>query len=184
MQWCLLKEEDVIPRIRAMEGRRGRPPNPDRPRAREESRMKRRKGRPPNVGSAEFLDNTDAKLLRKLQAQGKTHLLSATSDLTKAQESTFLSFWLGSDWHRSQMSSSQMHNQISRAVLTDPSPVCYSCTLEICPGRGQPALGTCPQVVPTGFSFPQLPIPWSAHGNNSKICGSVGQFSEYPSYGN
>ncbi|PNI86082.1 BAZ2B isoform 13, partial [Pan troglodytes] len=37
MQWCLLKEEDVIPRIRAMEGRRGRPPNPDRQRAREES---------------------------------------------------------------------------------------------------------------------------------------------------
>ncbi|XP_055456943.1 bromodomain adjacent to zinc finger domain protein 2B isoform X4 [Psammomys obesus] len=69
MQWCLLKEEDVIPRIRAVDGRRGRPPNPDRPRAREESRMKRRKGRPPNVGSAEFLDNTDAKLLRKLQAQ-------------------------------------------------------------------------------------------------------------------
>lgn len=74
MQWCLLKEEDVIPRIRAMEGRRGRPPNPDRPRAREESRMKRRKGRPPNVGSAEFLDSTDAKLLRKLQAQGEKHL--------------------------------------------------------------------------------------------------------------
>ncbi|XP_021572001.1 bromodomain adjacent to zinc finger domain protein 2B isoform X2 [Carlito syrichta] len=69
MQWCLLKEEDVIPRIRAMEGRRGRPPNPDRQRAREESRMRRRKGRPPNVGNAEFLDNTNAKLLRKLQAQ-------------------------------------------------------------------------------------------------------------------
>ncbi|XP_065416687.1 bromodomain adjacent to zinc finger domain protein 2B isoform X5 [Chrysemys picta bellii] len=69
MQWCLLKEEEVIPRIRAMEGRRGRPPNPDRQRAREESRMRRRKGRPPNVGSTEFLDNTDAKLLRKLQAQ-------------------------------------------------------------------------------------------------------------------
>ncbi|XP_072468206.1 bromodomain adjacent to zinc finger domain protein 2B isoform X30 [Notamacropus eugenii] len=69
MQWCLLKEEEVIPRIRAMEGRRGRPPNPDRQRAREESRMRRRKGRPPNVGSSEFLDNTDAKLLRKLQAQ-------------------------------------------------------------------------------------------------------------------
>ncbi|XP_068935852.1 bromodomain adjacent to zinc finger domain protein 2B isoform X21 [Petaurus breviceps papuanus] len=69
MQWCLLKEEEVVPRIRAMEGRRGRPPNPDRQRAREESRMRRRKGRPPNVGSSEFLDNTDAKLLRKLQAQ-------------------------------------------------------------------------------------------------------------------
>ena len=73
MQWCLLKEEDVIPHIRAMEGRRGGPPNPDRQRAREESRMRRRKGRPPNVGSTEFLDNTDAKLLRKLQAQGKKH---------------------------------------------------------------------------------------------------------------
>ncbi|KFW93773.1 Bromodomain adjacent to zinc finger domain protein 2B, partial [Phalacrocorax carbo] len=69
MQWCLLKEEEVIPRIRAMEGRRGRPPNPDRQHSREESRMRRRKGRPPNVGSTEFLDNTDAKLLRKLQAQ-------------------------------------------------------------------------------------------------------------------
>ncbi|NXN10174.1 BAZ2B protein, partial [Indicator maculatus] len=69
MQWCLLKEEEVIPRIRAMEGRRGRPPNPDRQHSREESRMRRRKGRPPNVGSTEFLDSTDAKLLRKLQAQ-------------------------------------------------------------------------------------------------------------------
>ncbi|XP_064011552.1 bromodomain adjacent to zinc finger domain protein 2B isoform X5 [Pogoniulus pusillus] len=69
MQWCLLKEEEVIPRIRAMEGRRGRPPNPDRQHTREESRVRRRKGRPPNVGSSEFLDSTDAKLLRKLQAQ-------------------------------------------------------------------------------------------------------------------
>ncbi|XP_042639743.1 bromodomain adjacent to zinc finger domain protein 2B isoform X4 [Tyto alba] len=69
VQWCLLKEEEVIPRIRAMEGRRGRPPNPDRQHSREESRMRRRKGRPPNVGSTEFLDSADAKLLRKLQAQ-------------------------------------------------------------------------------------------------------------------
>ncbi|KFV18136.1 Bromodomain adjacent to zinc finger domain protein 2B, partial [Tauraco erythrolophus] len=69
VQWCLLKEEEVIPRIRAMEGRRGRPPNPDRQHSREESRMRRRKGRPPNVGSTEFLENSDAKLLRKLQAQ-------------------------------------------------------------------------------------------------------------------
>ncbi|XP_017591533.1 PREDICTED: bromodomain adjacent to zinc finger domain protein 2B isoform X14 [Corvus brachyrhynchos] len=69
VQWCLLKEEEVIPRIRAMEGRRGRPPNPDRQHSREESRTRRRKGRPPNVGSSEFLDNADTKLLRKLQAQ-------------------------------------------------------------------------------------------------------------------
>ncbi|XP_065606900.1 bromodomain adjacent to zinc finger domain protein 2B isoform X13 [Cyrtonyx montezumae] len=69
MQWCLLKEEEVVPCITAMEGRRGRPPNPDRQHSREESRTRRRKGRPPNVGSTEFLDSTAAKLLRKLQAQ-------------------------------------------------------------------------------------------------------------------
>ncbi|OCT63509.1 hypothetical protein XELAEV_18044608mg [Xenopus laevis] len=69
MQWYLLKEEEIVPRIRAMEGRRGRPPNPDKQLAREESRMRRRKGRPPNVGSADFVVNDDAKLLRKLQAQ-------------------------------------------------------------------------------------------------------------------
>ncbi|XP_064573789.1 bromodomain adjacent to zinc finger domain protein 2B isoform X11 [Zonotrichia leucophrys gambelii] len=69
VQWCLLKEEEVIPRIRAMEGRRGRPPNADRQHPREEPRSRRRKGRPPNVGSGEFLDSADTKLLRKLQAQ-------------------------------------------------------------------------------------------------------------------
>ncbi|KAM5152638.1 bromodomain adjacent to zinc finger domain protein 2B isoform 2-T5 [Mantella aurantiaca] len=69
MQWCLLKEEDIVPRIRAMEGRRGRPPNPERQLAREESRMRRRKGRPPNVGGTDFVVNEEAKLLRKLQAQ-------------------------------------------------------------------------------------------------------------------
>ncbi|KAF2978250.1 hypothetical protein EK904_000584 [Melospiza melodia maxima] len=69
VQWCLLKEEEVVPRIRAMEGRRGRPPNADRQHSREEPRSRRRKGRPPNVGSAELLDSADTKLLRKLQAQ-------------------------------------------------------------------------------------------------------------------
>ncbi|NWQ77894.1 BAZ2B protein, partial [Columbina picui] len=69
VQWCLLQEEEVVPRLRAMEGRRGRPPNTDRPLSRDETRVRRRKGRPPNVGGSEFLDGTDAKLLRKLQAQ-------------------------------------------------------------------------------------------------------------------
>uniref|UniRef100_A0A8C3QS20 Bromodomain adjacent to zinc finger domain protein 2B n=1 Tax=Cyanoderma ruficeps TaxID=181631 RepID=A0A8C3QS20_9PASS len=69
VQWCLLKEEEVVPRIRAMEGRRGRPPNAERQHSREEPRGRRRKGRPPNVGSGEFLDSADTKLLRKLQAQ-------------------------------------------------------------------------------------------------------------------
>ncbi|XP_069472462.1 bromodomain adjacent to zinc finger domain protein 2B isoform X4 [Ambystoma mexicanum] len=69
MEWCLLKEEEVVPRIRAMEGRRGRPPNPERQRTREHSRMRHRKGRPPNVSSPEFVGNNDAKMLRKIQAQ-------------------------------------------------------------------------------------------------------------------
>ncbi|XP_075685443.1 bromodomain adjacent to zinc finger domain protein 2B isoform X5 [Rhinoderma darwinii] len=69
LQWCLLNEEEIVPRIRAMEGRRGRPPNPERQLAREETRMRRRKGRPPNVGNPDFAVNDDAKLLRKLQAQ-------------------------------------------------------------------------------------------------------------------
>nr|XP_015214187.1 PREDICTED: bromodomain adjacent to zinc finger domain protein 2B isoform X4 [Lepisosteus oculatus]XP_015214188.1 PREDICTED: bromodomain adjacent to zinc finger domain protein 2B isoform X4 [Lepisosteus oculatus]XP_015214189.1 PREDICTED: bromodomain adjacent to zinc finger domain protein 2B isoform X4 [Lepisosteus oculatus]XP_015214190.1 PREDICTED: bromodomain adjacent to zinc finger domain protein 2B isoform X4 [Lepisosteus oculatus] len=69
MQWTLLKEEEVIPRIRAMEGRRGRPPNPERQRSGDGSRTKRRKGRPPNVGATEFPSPADAKLLRKLEAQ-------------------------------------------------------------------------------------------------------------------
>ncbi|XP_029461422.1 bromodomain adjacent to zinc finger domain protein 2B isoform X4 [Rhinatrema bivittatum] len=86
MQWCLLKEEEVIPCIRAMEGRRGRPPNPERQRAREESRMRRRKGRPPNVGSAEFLGNNDAKLLRKLQAQDNCRRSQKSKSDTAANE--------------------------------------------------------------------------------------------------
>ncbi|KAG8559876.1 hypothetical protein GDO81_017480 [Engystomops pustulosus] len=69
LQWCLLNEEEIVPRIRAMEGRRGRPPNPERQLAREETRMRRRKGRPPNVGNPDFAVNDEAKLLRKLQAQ-------------------------------------------------------------------------------------------------------------------
>ncbi|NXW87693.1 BAZ2B protein, partial [Alopecoenas beccarii] len=70
VQWCLLQEQEVVPRLRAMEGRRGRPPNPSPdPPAREQPRARRRKGRPPNVGGCELRDGADAKLLRKLQAQ-------------------------------------------------------------------------------------------------------------------
>ncbi|KAG7466909.1 hypothetical protein MATL_G00147360 [Megalops atlanticus] len=69
LQWSLLKEEEVLPRILAMEGRRGRPPNPERQQAGDGSRSRRRKGRPPNVGEAEIPGTTNAKLLRKLEAQ-------------------------------------------------------------------------------------------------------------------
>lgn len=85
LQWCPLSEDEIIPRIRAMEGRRGRPPNSERQHAAgdvECSGARRRKGRPPNVGHTEFPSASEAKLLRKLEAQGNTdtpHPLSTTN---------------------------------------------------------------------------------------------------------
>lgn len=74
LQWSLLKEEEVIPRILAMEGRRGRPPNSERQLAGEGAKgNRRRKGRPPNVGdplAPEGPSPSQVKLLRKLEAQG------------------------------------------------------------------------------------------------------------------
>uniref|UniRef100_A0A8C1RHQ5 Bromodomain adjacent to zinc finger domain, 2Ba n=1 Tax=Cyprinus carpio TaxID=7962 RepID=A0A8C1RHQ5_CYPCA len=71
LHWTLLKEEEVIPRILAMEGRRGRPPNSERQSrgGREVSGSRRRKSRPPNLGESEFPSPSEAKLLRKLEAQ-------------------------------------------------------------------------------------------------------------------
>lgn len=76
LQWCPLSEDEVIPRIRAMEGRRGRPPNSERQHTAgdsEGSGARRRKGRPPNVGHTEFPNPSEAKLLRKLEAQGNAN---------------------------------------------------------------------------------------------------------------
>uniref|UniRef100_W5KB21 Bromodomain adjacent to zinc finger domain 2B n=1 Tax=Astyanax mexicanus TaxID=7994 RepID=W5KB21_ASTMX len=64
LQWNLLSEDEVIPRIRAMEGRRG-PADGEG----SGSGGRRRKGRPPNVGQTEFPSPSEAKLLRKLEAQ-------------------------------------------------------------------------------------------------------------------
>uniref|UniRef100_A0A667Y0K7 Bromodomain adjacent to zinc finger domain 2B n=1 Tax=Myripristis murdjan TaxID=586833 RepID=A0A667Y0K7_9TELE len=73
LQWSLLKEEEIIPRILAMEGRRGRPPNSERQLAGEGAKgTRRRKGRPPNVGDSvapEGPSPSEVKLLRKLEAQ-------------------------------------------------------------------------------------------------------------------
>ncbi|XP_067352190.1 bromodomain adjacent to zinc finger domain protein 2B isoform X7 [Channa argus] len=73
LQWSLLKEEEVIPRILAMEGRRGRPPNSERQLLGEGTKgTRRRKGRPPNVGdpvAPEGPSPSEVKLLRKLEAQ-------------------------------------------------------------------------------------------------------------------
>uniref|UniRef100_A0A674EWA7 Bromodomain adjacent to zinc finger domain 2B n=1 Tax=Salmo trutta TaxID=8032 RepID=A0A674EWA7_SALTR len=70
LQWSLLTEDEVIPRILAMEGRRGHPPKPEHQRRGDEGpRSRRSKGQLPNVGEADFPGATDAKLLRKLEAQ-------------------------------------------------------------------------------------------------------------------
>lgn len=69
-----MKEEEVIPRILAMEGRRGRPPNSERQLMGDGAKgSRRRKGRPPNVGNPlvpEGPTPSEVKLLRKLEAQG------------------------------------------------------------------------------------------------------------------
>uniref|UniRef100_A0AAY4C7A4 Bromodomain adjacent to zinc finger domain 2B n=1 Tax=Denticeps clupeoides TaxID=299321 RepID=A0AAY4C7A4_9TELE len=69
LQWCLLKEEEVIPRILLMDGRRGRPLGSDPQRSGDGSDGRRRKGRTPSAAEAEFSNAADAKLLRKLEAQ-------------------------------------------------------------------------------------------------------------------
>ncbi|XP_067083926.1 bromodomain adjacent to zinc finger domain protein 2B isoform X2 [Osmerus mordax] len=68
LQWSLLTEEEIVPRIIAMDGRRGRQPNPDLPGAVESPPARRRKGRSLNAGE-DFPGASDAKLLRKLEAQ-------------------------------------------------------------------------------------------------------------------
>ncbi|XP_060923727.1 bromodomain adjacent to zinc finger domain protein 2B isoform X4 [Limanda limanda] len=73
LQWSLLKEEEVIPHILAMEGRRGRPSSSERQSGGEGTKgSRRRKGRPPNVGDPlvpEGPSPSEVKLLRKLEAQ-------------------------------------------------------------------------------------------------------------------
>ncbi|XP_073080994.1 bromodomain adjacent to zinc finger domain protein 2B-like [Manis javanica] len=85
MQWCPLKEEDAIPRVRAMDAHGGRPPDPEGERPGEGTSVSQRSGRPPDVGGAESVGNTDAKLLRQLQAQEKARQAAQTKLLRKLQ---------------------------------------------------------------------------------------------------
>ncbi|XP_039539230.1 bromodomain adjacent to zinc finger domain protein 2B isoform X2 [Pimephales promelas] len=68
LQWCLLKEEEVIPRVLAMEGRRGRLKNRD-PSSSADPAGSRRRTRAPDESEADVLSTSEAKLLRKLEAQ-------------------------------------------------------------------------------------------------------------------
>ncbi|XP_073080995.1 bromodomain adjacent to zinc finger domain protein 2B-like isoform X1 [Manis javanica] len=86
MQWCPLKEEDAIPRVRAMDAHGGRPPDPEGERPGEGTSVSQRSGRPPDVGGAESVGNTDAKLLRQLQAQEKARQAAQIRLLRKLQK--------------------------------------------------------------------------------------------------
>lgn len=58
--------------IMAITGRRGRPPNPDKPRRARglTGGQARRPGRPPKLQMIDFLSKVDAKLLKRLEAKG------------------------------------------------------------------------------------------------------------------
>ncbi|KAG8452491.1 hypothetical protein GDO86_004324 [Hymenochirus boettgeri] len=68
LQWILLNSEEIPSRILAITGKRGRPRNMEKAKAKEE-RVKRGRGRPPKVKMIDLLNKSDAKLLRKLENQ-------------------------------------------------------------------------------------------------------------------
>lgn len=71
LQWCLLKEEEVVPRILAMEGQRGRVKSLEFQSSDDPAHSHSRKRRSVNAHDAELVNAVDAKLLRRLEAQGK-----------------------------------------------------------------------------------------------------------------
>ncbi|KAM9785365.1 bromodomain adjacent to zinc finger domain protein 2A [Neosynchiropus ocellatus] len=71
MKWLLLANEEIPSMIMAITGRRGRPPNPDKPVAVRPFRAgpPRRPGRPPKLKMIDLLSKVDAKLLNRLEAK-------------------------------------------------------------------------------------------------------------------
>ncbi|XP_018417525.1 PREDICTED: bromodomain adjacent to zinc finger domain protein 2A [Nanorana parkeri] len=78
LQWVLLKSEEIPSRILAITGKRGRPRNLEKAKAKE-NKVKRGRGRPPKVKMIDLLNKADAKLLRKLENQ------DILSDVEKVQ---------------------------------------------------------------------------------------------------
>ncbi|XP_075055611.1 bromodomain adjacent to zinc finger domain protein 2A isoform X2 [Mixophyes fleayi] len=68
LQWVLLNCEEIPSRIMAITGKRGRPRNMEKAKAKE-NKVKRGRGRPPKVKMIDLLSKPDAKLLRKLENQ-------------------------------------------------------------------------------------------------------------------
>uniref|UniRef100_A0A8C3QF02 Bromodomain adjacent to zinc finger domain 2A n=1 Tax=Cyanoderma ruficeps TaxID=181631 RepID=A0A8C3QF02_9PASS len=69
VQWVKLSPEEIPGRIQAITGKRGRPRNAEKAKPREPPATKRGRGRPPKVRMVDLLSKTDARLLKRLEAQ-------------------------------------------------------------------------------------------------------------------
>ncbi|KAK4807294.1 hypothetical protein QYF61_006355 [Mycteria americana] len=70
LQWVKLSPEEIPSRIQAITGKRGRPRNAEKAKPKEPPAAKRGRGRPPKVKMVDLLSKTDARLLKRLEAQG------------------------------------------------------------------------------------------------------------------
>uniref|UniRef100_A0A8B9CM05 Bromodomain adjacent to zinc finger domain 2A n=1 Tax=Anser brachyrhynchus TaxID=132585 RepID=A0A8B9CM05_9AVES len=69
LQWVKLSPEEIPSRIQAITGKRGRPRNAEKAKTKETPAVKRGRGRPPKVKMVDLLSKTDARLLKRLEAQ-------------------------------------------------------------------------------------------------------------------
>ncbi|XP_064494997.1 bromodomain adjacent to zinc finger domain protein 2A isoform X1 [Pseudopipra pipra] len=69
VQWVRLSPEEIPGRIQAITGKRGRPRNAEKAKPKEPPAAKRGRGRPPKVRMVDLLSKTDARLLKRLEAQ-------------------------------------------------------------------------------------------------------------------
>ncbi|XP_009946242.1 PREDICTED: bromodomain adjacent to zinc finger domain protein 2A-like, partial [Leptosomus discolor] len=69
LQWVKLSPEEIPSRIQAITGKRGRPRNAEKAKPKEPPAAKRGRGRPPKVKMVDLLSKTDARLLKRLEAQ-------------------------------------------------------------------------------------------------------------------
>uniref|UniRef100_A0A8D0C4W9 Bromodomain adjacent to zinc finger domain 2A n=1 Tax=Salvator merianae TaxID=96440 RepID=A0A8D0C4W9_SALMN len=69
LQWVKLTSEEIPSRIQAITGKRGRPRNTEKIKAKEVPKVKRGRGRPPKAKVPELLSKTDARVLKKLESQ-------------------------------------------------------------------------------------------------------------------
>nr|XP_020640364.1 bromodomain adjacent to zinc finger domain protein 2A isoform X2 [Pogona vitticeps]XP_020640371.1 bromodomain adjacent to zinc finger domain protein 2A isoform X2 [Pogona vitticeps]XP_020640380.1 bromodomain adjacent to zinc finger domain protein 2A isoform X2 [Pogona vitticeps]XP_020640391.1 bromodomain adjacent to zinc finger domain protein 2A isoform X2 [Pogona vitticeps]XP_020640399.1 bromodomain adjacent to zinc finger domain protein 2A isoform X2 [Pogona vitticeps]XP_020640404.1 bromo len=69
LKWVKLASEEIPSRILAITGKRGRPRNTEKAKAKEMPKVKRGRGRPPKVKVPDLQSKTDVRVLKKLEAQ-------------------------------------------------------------------------------------------------------------------